>query len=83
MNPINLRLTFTDGSTREVSSTVPDFIKFEEKFDKSIADFQKGVKLTWMLFLAWAAETRTKVTSLDFDAYVETVAGIDVGEVKK
>lgn len=83
MNPINLRITFTDGSTRDVKCGIADFLAFEERFDKSVTDFSKNVKLTWMVFLAWSAETRSKVTSLDFEAYTETITEIEVSDSKK
>lgn len=83
MNPISLRITLNDGTTRDITCTISDFLKFEERFDKSVTDFGKNVKLTWMLFLAWAAETRTKVVAVDFDAYAETIAAIEVSEAKK
>lgn len=83
MNPINLRITFSDGTTREAVCTIADFLKFEERFDKSVSDFGKNVKLTWMVFLAWAAETRTKATSLEFEAYTETITEIEVSDAKK
>lgn len=83
MNPITLHITFNDGSKREVTCVLSDFLKFEEKFDKSVVDFQRGMKLTWLVFLAWTSETRTKTISADFEAYTDTISQIDVGEVKK
>jgi hypothetical protein len=83
MNPINLLIKFVDGSSREVTAIVSDLMAFEDKFDKSVADFAKGVRLSWLVFIAWKAETRTKATALEFDAYAETIAGVEVPDVKK
>lgn len=83
MNPINLRITFSDGTTREVTCIVVDVMKFEEHFDKSVADFQRDIKLSWLIYLAWVAEIRTKVTTLEFEAYAETISGIEVPDPKK
>jgi hypothetical protein len=83
MNPINLLITFTSGESREVQAIVSDLMAFEDKFDKSVADFAKGVRLSWLVFIAWKAETRTKATSLEFDAYAETISAVEVPEVKK
>jgi hypothetical protein len=83
MNPINLLITFTDGTSREVTAIISDLMAFEDKFDKSVADFQKGVRLSWLVFIAWKAETRTKATSLEFDAYADLIAGVEVPTVKK
>jgi hypothetical protein len=83
MNPINLLIRFLDGSSREVTAVVSDLMAFEEKFDKSVADFQKGVRLSWLVFIAWKAETRTKATGLEFEAYADTISGVEVPAVKK
>lgn len=83
MNPINLLIKFIDGTSREVTAIVSDLMAFEEKFDKSVADFSKGVRLSWLVFIAWKAETRTKATSLDFEAYADTISAVEVPEVKK
>jgi hypothetical protein len=83
MNPINLLITFTSGESREVTAIISDLMAFEDKFDKSVADFAKGVRLSWLVFISWKAETRTKATALEFEAYADTIAGVEVPEVKK
>ena len=83
MNPINLLIKFIDGTSREVTAVVADLMAFEEKFDKSVSDFQKGVRLSWLVFIAWKAETRTKATTLDFEAYAELISAIEVPDQKK
>jgi hypothetical protein len=83
MNPIDLQITFIDGSTHEVRAVISDLMAFEAKFDKSISDFQKGVRLSWLVFIAWQAETRTGATSLEFEKYSETITSIDVPTQKK
>jgi hypothetical protein len=83
MNPINLLITFVDGTSREVTAIISDLMAFEDKFDKSVADFQKGVRLSWLVFIAWKAESRTKATSLEFDVYADTIAGVEVPDQKK
>jgi hypothetical protein len=83
MNPINLLITFTSGESREVQAIVSDLMAFEDKFDKSVADFAKGVRLSWLVFIAWKAETRTKATSLEFDAYADQISAVEVPDQKK
>ncbi len=83
MNPIDLQITFIDGSTHEVRAVISDLMAFETKFDKSVSDFQKGVRISWLVFIAHAAETRTGATQMDFDAYAQTIASIDVPTQKK
>jgi hypothetical protein len=83
MNPINLLIKFIDGTSREVTAIVSDLMAFEDKFDKSVADFSKTVRLSWLVFIAHHAETRTKATSLEFEAYADTISAVEVPEVKK
>jgi hypothetical protein len=83
MNPINLLITFVDGTSREVTAIVSDLMAFEDKFDKSVSDFAKGVRLSWLVFIAWKAETRVKATALEFDAYADTISAVEAPEVKK
>ena len=83
MNPINLLIKFIDGTSREVTAIVSDLMAFEEKFDKSVADFSKGVRLSWLVFIAWKAESRTKATSLEFEVYADSIEAVEVPEVKK
>ena len=83
MNPINLLIKFVDGSSREVTAIVSDLMKFEDKYDTSVSSFAKGVRLSWLVFMAWTAETRTKATSLDFDAYADTISAVEVPDQKK
>jgi hypothetical protein len=74
MNPINLQISFIDGSTVEVSTTAADYIKFETHFDKSIATLGSDVRLTYLFFLAWAAQKRGGGTDLNFEEWSETVS---------
>lgn len=73
---INLSVELTDGSKQEVTASAPDLVKFETVYDISIAKLEKEMKLTHLLFLAHASLTRQKKTSLDFEAWTETVESI-------
>lgn len=83
MQPINLQISFVDGTSSEVSTTAADYIKFETHFDKSIAALGSDVRLTYMFFLAWSAAKRTGKTELDFEPWSETVAMVGETEPKK
>lgn len=83
MNPINLLITFSDGTSREVTAVVADLMAFEDRYDTSVASFASGVRLSWLVFIAWKAETRTKQTALEFEAYAETISGVEVPDQKK
>lgn len=80
---INLQTTFNDGTKKTISATAADLVAFEAKYDLSVARLEKEVKLTHLLFLAWNSETRNKATALEFEAWVETVSGVEAEQVKK
>jgi hypothetical protein len=62
---INLQVEFSDkpGEPKEVTCLASDMVKFETHFNISIANLDKDLKITHLLFLAWASETRTKATA--------------------
>jgi hypothetical protein len=82
---INLQVEFSDkpGETKEISCITPDMVKFESHFDISIASLEKNLKITHLLFLAWASETRTKATSKTFEEWVESVVSVTAAEAPK
>jgi hypothetical protein len=83
MNPINLQVTYIDGTSAECSATAADLVAFEARFDLSVARLEKEVRLTHMFFLAWHALKRTGQTADDFDKWVELVSMVSEGEPKK
>ena len=58
-------------------------VKFESKFDLSVANLGNELKITHLLFLAWASESRTKATDKPFDEWVDEVEGITAAEDPK
>ncbi len=78
---INLRILFTAGNSKEITCSASDLVKFEDKFNISVSKIQDEVRITHLLFLAWASETRTKSTALDFDAWTETVESVGASEI--
>jgi len=83
MNPIELEVTFLDGTTKPVSCIAADLIAFETKFDLSITTLEKEVRITHMFFLAWAALKRTGETKDEFEKWAETVSSVANLEIKK
>ena len=83
MQPINLQIQFIDGTTADVSTTAADYIRFETHFDKSIAALGEDVRLTYLFFLAWSAQKRTKATELEFEAWSESVAMVGESDPKE
>ena len=67
---------------KSVTGIAADLVAFETKFDISMSRLQKDVKLTYLMFLAWSVESRTKATELDFDAWLQTVEMVSAADPK-
>ena len=83
MNPIALTIIFADGTEKTVTAVAADLVAFEERFDMSIAQLEKNVRMTHLFFLGWNAMRRTGETKDDFDKWIEGVGMVSLGEVKK
>ena len=83
MQPINLRIQFTDGSEAEVSAIAADLIAFETRFDLSVARLEKEIRLTHLFFLAYSAAKRTGQTTEEFEKWTETVTMVAEADQKK
>lgn len=78
---LNLRAEFLDGTTIDpVVVTLPDMMKFEDKFNLSVSVLAKSEKLTHIVFLAWASLSRTKQTEKTFDEFAESVSMVSASE---
>ena len=77
---INLRVKYFTGEPKEVTCSASDLVKFEDKFNISVSRIEQDLKITYLLFLAWASEFRTKATGLEFDAWVDTVESVGASE---
>jgi hypothetical protein len=82
---INLQVEFSDkpGETKEVTCLASDMVKFETHFDISIANLDKNLKITHLLFLAWASEARTKATAKTFEEWIDTVLSVAAADDPK
>jgi hypothetical protein len=82
---LNLQLQFTDkpDEYKQVVCNPSDMIKLETKFDISIASLESNIKVTHLLFLAWASETRTKATTASFEEWVDTIDSISPAAEQK
>ena len=83
MNPISLNITFADGTEKDVTAVAADLVAFEERFDMSIAQLEKNVRMTHLFFLGWNALRRTGETTEEFDKWIEGVSMVALGQVKK
>lgn len=79
---INLRVEFENSAdATEITCSASDLVAFEDKFNISVTNFGNDMKLTYLLYLAWHSEFRRKVTKLEFDSWVDTVATIGASEI--
>jgi hypothetical protein len=82
---INLQVEYSDkpGETKEVICLASDMVKFESNFNISIANLDKDLKITHLLFLAWASETRTKATAEPFEKWVDGIVSVSAADDPK
>lgn len=62
-----------NDTPKTVNGIAADIVAFESKFDMSMSRLQKDVKLTHLMFLAYAVEKRTGATNDEFEKWLETV----------
>lgn len=75
-----LRVEYENGTAEDVVSSAADLVAFESKYSRSIARLEQEMRFTDLLFLAWHSLSRRKVTALDFEPWIETVASVGAGE---
>ena len=80
MMNIKMHVAYEDGSGVDVSTSMPDFIAFERKYDKAVSSFASEPRIEYMAFLAWHNLHRSKRTQLEFDAWLDTLAELTIGE---
>ena len=80
---LQIELSNKPGESKEVTCLASDMVKFENEFNLSIANLEKDLKITHLLFLAWASEVRTKSTAKTFDEWVDEVETITAAEDPK
>ncbi len=79
---INLFITYPGQQPKQVVAIAPEIVAFESHFNTSVTSLEKEVRYTYLCFLAWHVEKRTKATDLDFDSWVNTIELV-TGEEKK
>jgi hypothetical protein len=70
-----------NGESKEVICSASDLVKFENHYEISVSKIENDVKISHLLFLVHASETRTKATTLDFDTWLETVDSVGASEI--
>ena len=77
---IQFTITYADGTAAEATASVADQVAFEQETDRSIARLADDFRLTDACWLAWHASQRTGKTGLDFNAWLDTVDNVEIGQ---
>ena len=77
---LNLKVTMTDSTVHEVVAGVADVVAWEQKFKAKVSDWQNGVGLSDMAFLAWNYLKRTGATGLNHDQWLLGVEEIEASD---
>lgn len=74
-----LEVTYQSGTVETVIAFYPDFVKFEERFDRNpiVTTFDQ-YRVTNQGFLAWAALTREGRISAPWEEWINTVENVKI-----
>lgn len=79
-----LKITYLNGETKDLTCIASDMVAFESHFDLSIARLEKEVRLSHLFYLAWHSEKRLGATKEVFEKWLESVEMVSpVGDQKK
>jgi hypothetical protein len=79
---IQFTITYADGTAAEATASVADQVAFEQAHDRSIARLADDFRLTDACWLRWHSLMRTSKTSATFDAWLESVDNVEIGQGK-
>lgn len=78
---LGLKITYNDGTVRDVEAVFADFVAFERTWSRSVSRFETEVRVTDLGWLAWNVETRNKNTDKKFDPdWTLTVSQVEVSD---
>jgi len=79
MQRLELTIKLYEGESFVIHTSASDLIKWESNFDLSI---DKLAKITHLYYLAWLTCKRLTKTSLEFEAWADTVEDVAVADPK-
>lgn len=78
LNPVTFTLTDAAGVQSQVTASHPDYVLFEQKYDKPVIDqLQRGMVSTY-LFLVYSAMKRQGLTDVVFESWLESPPQIEI-----
>ena len=79
MQKLDITIQVTKTESYTINTVASDLLKWENHFDLSIDKLQK---LTHLYFLAWTAASRMNKTSLEFEAWCDSIESVNVTDPK-
>lgn len=76
-NAMKFDVTYQDGRAFEAKVMPRDMVNFERQFNASVADFESGVRMEWIYYLAWSVLHRLRQHTGDFDSFLDTVESVE------
>jgi hypothetical protein len=77
---LKLKVELTDGTVHNVEAKVVDVVAWEKTNKAKVSDWEKGIALGDMCFLAWHTLKRLNETPLPFEKWLEKVSVIESEE---
>jgi hypothetical protein len=74
---MKLTVTYNDGSAADATVSAADLVAFEDTFDRSVAKFADEMKFKDICWLAWRALHKRAGVTDEFDAWLETIEGVE------
>lgn len=75
---MKIRITYIDETTTETGIRISDRYAWEQKFKKSISEFEKNPALGDVLWMAHRAIARTEQGLAPFEVWVNQVEDFDI-----
>lgn len=72
LQPITFSVTQDDGSGVSVTASAPDYVAYEQRFDKSIITGMNSGLWSVYMFVVWHAMQRQSLTDLSWEAWLDT-----------
>lgn len=79
---MQLEVELNDGTKKDVKVVMADMVRFEAQYNLSIAKLGQEMKVTHLLWLAWAALTREKQVTVEFDTWLDEVSSVGAVDPK-
>lgn len=71
---IDLQIKTTGQDARTITVGPADMIRFERIYNVGVTQFSgESMRYEWLAYLAWSALKREKATTLEFDAWIDTI----------